>query len=107
LAAHLRLNSNDPNTTLGNDSRFFKVQKFYDIDELTKMLSVFWGKVEAKTVQHHVFAKCQYPRRSNSKLLREAIDLEFNMPYQDGSRMGLNVRAKEVFTKYLHLKEPL
>lgn len=103
LSHHLRMNSDEPNVTLGNDTRFFKAQKFFYTEELEKMLRVFFAKVEVKQVQNNLFARCGYPKRVGPKLLREACDLEFNLPYKDGSTMGLNDRAFEVLSKYMGL----
>lgn len=101
LDAHLRLNSDEPNITLGNDTRFFKAQKFYYKEELERMLKVFFATVEIKDVQSNVYAECHHPRRPSASLLREALELEFNLPYKDGTTMGLAERAKQVFGKYL------
>lgn len=104
LDAHLRLNSDEPNVTLGNDTRFFKAQKFYYRDELERMLKVFFSTVTVKEVSSNLFAECRHPRRPNATLLAEALELEFNLPYRDGTTMGLAERAKQVFGEYLGLK---
>lgn len=106
LDAHLRLNSDEPNVTLGNDTRFFKAQKFYYKEELERMLKTFFTKVTIKEVGSNVFAECHHPKRPNPKLLGEAIELEFNLPYKDGTTMNLVERAKEVFSKYLNVEIP-
>jgi len=36
--------------------------------------------------------------------LREAIDFEFDLPYPDGSRMGLAAEARAAFSKRLGVK---
>jgi hypothetical protein len=107
LASHLRLNSAEPNVTLGNDTRFFKAQKFYYVEELEKILKTFFTVVDVKAVQSNLFAKCKYPKRINATLLGEALDLEFNMPYRDGSHLELHHKAREVFAKYLNMPELL
>ena len=105
ISAHLRLNADEPNVTLGNNSRFFKAQKFYYTEELQKLLSTVFAKVKVKEVGSNIFAWCEFSRRPSPRLLGEALDLEFNMPYRDGSRMGLNIRARAIFAKYLNLPE--
>jgi hypothetical protein len=105
ISSHLRLNADEPNVTLGNDTRFFKAQKFYYTEELERMLKVFWAKVEIKQVESNLFAKCSFPRRPKASLLGEALDLEFNMPYRDGTRLGLHTRARTAFSKYLGMPE--
>jgi hypothetical protein len=101
IGNHLRVNNAEPNVTLGNDTRFFKAQKFFEPEELKKMLDVFFAKVEVKAAEANCYAECRHARRVPDRLLKEAIDLEFDLPYKDGSRMGLAVRAREVFGKYL------
>jgi hypothetical protein len=100
LDAHLRMNNDEPNVTLGNDARFFKAQKFYYLEELEKMLRVFFATVKIKEQESNLFAHCQHPRRVPASLLRESLDLEFNMPYKGGHRMNLNDKAKEVYSEY-------
>lgn len=100
LAAHLRLNADEPNVTLGNDTRFFKAQKFYYKEELQRMLEFFFATVTIKEVANNLFAECRNPKRPSASLLKEALELEFEMPYKDGNRMGLSQRAKEVFSKH-------
>jgi hypothetical protein len=100
LSAHLRITNGEPNMTLGTSNSSFKAQKFYRKDELEKMLKVFFAEVKIKEAESNVFAECRYPRRVPPKLLREALELEFNMPYKGGERMNLHERAIEVFSKY-------
>lgn len=98
---HLRLNGVEKNMTLGNSSKFFKAQKFFYPEELEKMAKVFFSKVEMVAVDPNIFIKCSMPKRPNPALLRESLDLEFNLPYADGSTMGLNEKAKAIFSDYL------
>ncbi|KVR21642.1 hypothetical protein WK13_34455 [Burkholderia ubonensis] len=101
IGNHLRVNNAEPNVTLGNDTRFFKAQKFFEPEELRRILSVFFAKVEIKAVEANCYAECRHARRVPDNLLREAIDLEFDLPYKDGSRMGLAKKARGVFGRYL------
>lgn len=101
LVAHLRLNSEEPNVTLGNDARFFKAQKFYQTEELEKILKVFFATVTLRVSSGNIFAECRHPRRVPNRLLRDSLELEFNMPYSGGERMNLHEKAIEVFSRYV------
>lgn len=96
----LRMNSNEPNMTLGNNSKFFKAQKYYTVQELEKMFKTFFLSVEIKQAEQQLFVKASKPRRMNPKLLREALLLEFELPFSDGKTLGLGQRALEVFSKH-------
>lgn len=107
LNTHLRLNGDEPNMTLGNSTRFFKAQKYYTVNELQKLLNVFFVKVEIKKLGNNVFAKCAFGRRPNPRLLAEALDMAFECPYKDGSRLGLSGLARAVFSEYLGMEIPV
>lgn len=96
----LRMNSSEPNMTLGNNSKFFKAQKYYTPIELERMFKTFFIEVEIKQAEHQIFVKAAKPRRIKASLLREALLLEFELPFADGSTLGLGQRALEVFSKH-------
>lgn len=100
LSSHLRMNSAEPNVTLGNDTRFFKAQKFYHTDELEKVLKVFFAEVKIKVAEANIFAECKSARRVPPALLRESLELEFNMPYKGNQHMNLHEKAIAVFSEY-------
>lgn len=97
---HMRMNASEPNVTLGNDSKFFKLQKFYTREELEKMFSVFFLKVDIVKKEGQYYVTASKPRRMNAKLLREALLLEFELPFPEGKTLGLGERALEVFSKH-------
>lgn len=103
LNTHLRLNGEEPNMTLGNSARYFKAQKYFSNEELEKLLRVFFVDLQIKKVGNNVFARCRYARRPSPGLLREALELAFECPYKDGSRLGLGQLALKVFSEYTQL----
>ncbi len=101
---HLRMNGVEKNMTLGNSNKFFKAQKFFYPEELEKMVGVFFSKVENMGTGTNLFVRASMPRRPNPKMLREALELEFNLPYQDGSTMNLHEKAIRIFSDFLGMK---
>jgi hypothetical protein len=96
----------EANMVISLDSRNFKAQKMLWDWELKNMLEVFWGDVSVVKKGESLIAKCRIPRRVNPYLLSESLELEFDLPYADGSRMGLVDRAKEVYSRYKGLTLP-
>lgn len=89
--------SMETNMTLGKSLKAFKVQKYFYPEELKKMLEVFFIQVEAVQVGGVCYAHAKYPRRPNPAVLAEALEIEFNLPYADGTTMDLVEEAKETF----------
>lgn len=94
----------EPNMTIGDTVSSFKVQKYFHNDELEKMLKIFWVKVKVIEKDNTIYALCEYPKRPNAQLLKEALELEFNLPYADGTTMGLHEQAKDIFGRYHKLE---
>jgi len=101
LSHQMRMNGVEKNMTLGNNNKFFKAQKFFEPEELFRMVSMFFSKVELAIVEQNLYVKATMPRRANPQMLREALELEFDLPYEDGSTMGLKDKAIEIFSEYL------
>jgi hypothetical protein len=47
---------------------------------------------------------CANPRKIDKKKLKAALAFEFDLPYPDGSRMGLVAEAEAAFSKRLGIK---
>lgn len=90
----------EPNMTIGDTVSSFKVQKYFHVAELESMLKVFWVRVAVTEKENTIYARCHYRKLPSKSLLSEALELEFDLPYADGSRMGLVSLAKEIFGKY-------
>lgn len=96
----------EPNMTLGLSLSAFKVQKFFHTAELRDMLKVFWSSVEVKKSEKTLYGFCRFAKKIPVNLLKEAIELEFDLPYEDGGRMGLVDEAKDAFGTYLGIVIP-
>ncbi len=75
--------------------RYFSPQRFYELfkNEFEIVLSY-----ETNGVTKAIAKK---PKPVNKDVLDKSLEFEFDLPYPDGSRMGLVQEAKEAFYKYL------
>ena len=96
----LRMNTSEPNMTLGNNSKLFKAQKYYTETEIRKMFSTFFMDISIKKAENQIYIKASKPKRIKASLLREALLLEFELPFANGETLGLGQRALEVFSKH-------
>lgn len=74
-----------------------KVQKYHTKSEFYDLFSQFFRKVEITEMSGNVNAKCGNVRRIPWERLEEALRFEFDLPYPDGSRMGLVDEAINAF----------
>ena len=79
-----------------------KVQKYHTKKEFYDLFSQFFRKVEITEMTGNVNAKCENVRRILWERLEEALRFEFDLPYPDGSRMGL---VDEAITAFKHRYE--
>lgn len=87
----------EPGVRLGDTVSNPKIQKFHTQEEMKKLLGVFWAKVETWPGGNVFYWKASAPRRCNPRVLRQALAFEFNLPYADGSTMGLVEEACTAF----------
>ncbi len=66
-----------------------KVQKYHTKKEFYDLFSKFFRKVEIHERMGNVTAKCENAKRIPWERLEEALNFEFNLPYPNGSKMGL------------------
>ena len=96
----------EPNTVLGDISSHPKVQKGHTEEEMREIFAPCFGKVK----RLEMISKFWYMEITNPKIdpsaLAAALDFEFELPYPDGSRMGLSKRAREAFEHRLGIKLP-
>ena len=76
-----------------------KVFKYHTLDELRGLLSAYFEEVSVSVVEGWLAAICRIPRRLDKSALENAIRFEFNLPYEDGSRLDLAAPAIEAFQK--------
>ena len=78
-----------------------KVQKYHTKREFYDLFSPYFRQVEIRELSGNITAKCSNVRRIPWERIEEAIRFEFNLPYPDGTRMGLVDKALNVFKSLL------
>lgn len=87
----------EPRTTIGEIGARPKVQKYHTPAEWYSLWSEFFRKVTVTESQGNVQYICCNPREISKERLFKALEHEFDLPYPDGSRMGLAQASKEAF----------
>ena len=76
-----------------------KIQKYHTKKEFYDLFYRFFRDVKISEMSGNVCAKCENVRRIPWERLVEALQFEFNLPYPDGSRMGLVDDAVNAFKR--------
>lgn len=98
----------EPNTVLGGFGFECKpkVQKGHTEEEMQEIFAPCFGMVK----RLEMISKFWYVEITDPKIdpvaLAAALDFEFELPYPDGSRMGLSKRAREAFEHRLGITLP-
>ena len=96
----------EPNTILGDLGEHPKVQKGHTEAEMREIFTPCLGKI----TRLELISKFWYLEAENPKVdpaaLAAALDFEFELPYPDGTKMGLSARAREAFEHRLGIKLP-
>lgn len=96
----------EPGVRIGDVMRNPKVQKFHTKEEADNMFARLWNKREFWPGGNVFYFKLSAPKGMNPKVLGQALEIEFNLPYADNTRMNLVQVAKEAFSKRLGVKIP-
>ena len=91
----------EPGIGLGDISKLPKVQKYHTVSEFRELFLTRWQDVKVNLAVDNVQAICRHPRPIDPTALKAAIAFEFDLPYPDGSRMGLVDRALAAFSTRL------
>ena len=91
----------EPGVRVGDVMRSPKIQKFHTQEEASAMFNRLWNKVEFWPGGNIFYFRLSAPKRYNAVVLGKAIEIEFNLPYADGTRMDLVTEAKAAFAKRL------
>ena len=91
----------EPNMTM-NLGTLPKVQKFHEPAEFYDLFRECFRYVNVYSQGELVVADCKRPEPVDFDLLRKALEFEFDLPYPDGSRMGLAEEAVKSFGKFLN-----
>lgn len=96
----------EPNTVLGDISKHPKVQKGHTADELKDIFSRSFKSIDRiDMISKFWYLEATKPT-VNPERLAEALDFEFDLPYPDGTTLGLADRARKVFEKRLGITLP-
>lgn len=91
----------EPGVRVGDVMRNPKIQKFHTQEEADNMFSRLWNKRDYWPGGNVFYFKLSAPKGYNETVLAKALEIEFDLPYSDGSRMGLVAKAKKAFGKRL------
>ena len=78
-----------------------KVQKYHTQKEFHQLWTHSFRSVKVRELSNNITAECAHARPVDAERLRAAIEFEFDLPYPDGTRMGMVKQAKEAFSKRL------
>jgi hypothetical protein len=93
----------EPGITLGDFQDKPKVQKFHTPEEFYALFRPFFGTVSVSSDGNNVYAACANALPPDPARLAEALRFEFDLPYPDGSRLGLVEDALAAFSARLGL----
>ena len=96
----------EPNTVLGEISKNPKVQKGHTEEELREIFAPCFGKVDRLDMISTMWYMEVSKPTIDPAALAAALDFEFELPYPDGSRLGLSDRARTVFEHRLGITLP-
>lgn len=91
---------------VGDVMRNPKIQKFHSQEEAEAMFKRFWKDSEYWPGGNVFYWQVKAPMGFNAAALGEALELEFNLPYADGSTMDLVKEAKAAFSRRLGMPIP-
>lgn len=92
----------EPGISVGDVATKPKVQKYHTQEEFHRLFAERFLRVEISEQVNNIQAVCSRPRKLDQEALRSALTFEFDLPYPDGSRMGLVREAVEAFSHRLH-----
>lgn len=96
----------EPNTIMGDLGNHPKVQKGHTEEEMRAIFAPCFSKVRRlELIDKFWYMEVEKPVLAPDALAA-ALDFEFELPYPDGTRMGLSQRAREAFEHRLGIKLP-
>lgn len=91
----------EPRITLGEFGGTPKVQKYHMPREWYDLWAERFAAVKVTTAQNNVECVAAEPKPVDLAALEEALAFEFDLPYPDGSRLGLVTEARDAFRAML------
>lgn len=89
----------EPGIAIGDFSSKPKVQKYHTQEEFYALFKEFFAVVSCREAEKNAQAICVNALPVIPERLRAAIEFEFDLPYPDGSKMGLVNEAIQAFKK--------
>jgi hypothetical protein len=96
----------EPHTSMGDLNLHLKVQKGHSEEEMRRIFSPNFKNIKRLDLLHSFWYMEATQPVVDPKKLAEALDFEFELPYPDGSTLGLSARARQAFEKRLGIKLP-
>lgn len=96
----------EPGVRLGDFMGNPKLQKFHTQEEAKAMFGTFWARPEFWPGGNVFYFKLTAAKGINFEALGKALEFEFDIPFKDGSTMGLVAEAKAAFSKRLMREVP-
>jgi hypothetical protein len=94
----------EPNIVIGDIKAHPKVQKMHTSNEIVEIFSPVFSRIDRlDSIRSFWYMEASKARPVNEIALKEALEFEFELPYPDGTRMGMSGRAKEAFGNRLGL----
>jgi hypothetical protein len=82
-----------------------KAQKYHTLEEFNALFSLFFNQVKTEYYMKQVVTVvASQPQPPDPAALRQSLEFEFDMPYPDGSRMGLGAEAVAAFSRRLGME---
>ena len=91
----------EPGVRLGDVMRSPKLQKFETQDSARQLFTRFWRDVEFWPAGNVFYFRLRAPKGVNVGVLAKALEFEFDLPFSDGTTMGLAQEAKSMFSARL------
>jgi hypothetical protein len=88
----------EPGVRIGDSLTNPKIQKFLSEGETHELLGTFWKDIRTWPGGNVHYFRAKAPKRVNKNVLRQALEHEFDLPYSDGTTMGLVDDAIAAFT---------
>jgi hypothetical protein len=80
-----------------------KVQKYHTQNEFHQLWTPFFRSVKVREMSNNITAICAHALPVDRDRLRAALEFEFDLPYPDGTRMGLVQEAIAAFETRLKI----
>jgi hypothetical protein len=91
----------EPNTRIGELNGKFKMQHYFTPREMGDLALERFESAKAHDLGNNTYCKAWSPRALDPVALRAALLFEFELPYPDGTRMGLGAEAIAAFERRL------